>query len=221
MNVLKHILVLIQDTEPGPSLELALRRTLKAMENYADITTTSLGLDGTTGSRMTIWRSDVLRRLFEIYKTRGDNAEAEEFAQKLDFLREKLDSSDSETTERLAQSLNRTSRHMRNVLSNIPLPSKYRSSLHFTDTDPFPSIHRAMLNRNAKVVRFLCESTRQILEDQEDILRRGTLHLAAETANEEVLGRLHPQIQDLLGKRDKCMKTPLSYCGPTRRLRFL
>src|SRR5438874_10433106 len=96
MNVLKHILVLIEDTEPSPSLELALRRTLKAMENYADITTTSLGLDGTTGSRMTIWRSDVLRRLFEIYKTRGDNAEAEEFAQKLDFLREKLDSSDSE-----------------------------------------------------------------------------------------------------------------------------
>jgi hypothetical protein len=209
-NVLKHILVLIQDTEPGPSLELALRRTLEAMESYADITTTPLGLDDTTGSRMTAWRSTVLKRLFEIYETRGDYAEAERFAQKLDLLREKLDSSDSETTERLAQSLNRTSRHMRNVLSDIPFPSKYRGLLHFIDTtDPFPSIHRAMLDRNAKVVRFLCESTIQILGDQEDILRRGILHLAAETANEEVLGRLHPQIQDLLGKRDKCMKTPL------------
>ena len=208
-NVLKHILVLIQDTEPGPSLELALRRTLEAMESYADITTTPLGLDGTTGSWMTAWRSTVLKRLFEIYETRGDYAEAEKFAQKLDLLREKLDSSDSETTERLAQSLNRTSRHMGNVLSDISFPSKYRGLLHFTDTDPFPSIHRAMLDRNTKVVRFLCESTMQILEDQEDILRRGTLHLAAETANEEVLSRLHPQIRDLLGKRDKCMKTPL------------
>jgi len=208
-NVLKHILVLIQDTEPGPSLELALRRTLEAMESYADITTTPLGLDDTTGSRMTAWRSTVLKRLFEIYETRGDYAEAEKFAQKLDLLREKLDSSDSETTERLAQSLNRTSRHMRHVLSDIPFPSKYRDLLHFTHTDPFPSIHRAMLDRNAKVVRFLCESTIQILEDQEDILRRGTLHLAAETANEEVLSRLRPQIQTLLGKRDKCLKTPL------------
>ena len=209
-NLLKHILVLIEDMEPGPSLELALRRTLEAMESYAEIATTPLGLDGTTRSRMTAWRSSVLKRLFEIYKTRGDYAEAEKFAQKLDLLREELDSSDSETTERLAQSLNRTSRHMRDVLRDISIPSKYRDSLHFTDTDPFPSIHRAMLDRNTKVVRFLCESTTQILEDQEDILRRGTLHLAAETADEEVLSRLHPQIRALLGKRDICMKTPLS-----------
>jgi ankyrin repeat protein len=208
-NVLKHILVLIEDTDPGPCLELALRRTLEAMETYTEIATTPLGLDGSPGSRMTEWRSAVLKRLFTIYETRGDYPEAETFAQKLDALRQKLDSSDSETIKRLAHSLNRTSRHMRHVLSDIPIPPKYRGLLHFTNTDPFPSIHRAMLDRNTKVVRFLCDSTKQILENQEDILRRGTLHVAAETANEEVLDRLHPQIRALLGKRDTCLKTPL------------
>lgn len=209
-NVLKHILLLIEDISPGPYLELALRRTLDAMEAYVDIATTLLGSDGMSGTQMTEWRLAILEKLFDIYETQRDFPEAEYFAQKLDLLREKLDSSDSETTKRLARSLNRTSRRMRHIVNKIPILPKYRGSLHLTnDADPFPSIHRAMLDRNQKVVRFLCDTTERVLEKQEDILRRGVLHLAAETANEEVLDRLHPQVKAFLDKRDKCLKTPL------------
>lgn len=206
-SVLKDVLLLIEDMSPGASLELALKRILEAMERYAEVAT-PLGLDGEPGSPVIAWRPNVLKKLFEIYTARADFAEAEEYAQKLDDLQDQLDSSDPETTKRLAHSLQQTSRHMRDVLSNIHIPPKYRSLLHFTNADHFPPVHRAMLSRNTKVVRFLCESTEEILF-QEDILGRGTLHLAAETANKEVLSSLHPQITALLNQRDQCMMTPL------------
>ena len=207
-NILQQAITLIEDVHPGPYLELVLRRTLDAIENFADLAKIPFEQDAAPGNRLRRCQCFVLKRLIDIYEEQEDAPEAERFAQKLETLQTNMKLSDSATTKRLAESLVRSSKRMRHIMAEVSLPPKYRGSVHLIDGDPFPSIHRAMLDQNAAVVRYLCETTPQVLEEQ-DILERGALHIAAETSNEDVLKHLAPHLPGLLTNRDLCGLTPL------------
>ena len=207
-NILEQAIRLIQDAQPGPWLEVALRRTLDAIEDFADLAKIPFELDAAPGNRLRKWQCLILKRLVETYEEQEDAPEAERFAQKLGTLQTNMKSGDSDTTKRLAESLVRSSRRMRHIMTEVHLPSKYRSSLHLSGGDPFPSLHRAMLDQNPAVVRHLCDTAPQVLREQ-DILKRGALHIAAETSNEDVLNHLRPHLPGLLTSRDLCWLTPL------------
>ena len=207
-NILQQAITLIQDAQPGPWLEVPLRRTLNAIEDFADLAKIPFELDAAPGNRLRKWQCFILKRLVETYEEQGDAPEAERFAQKLGTLQTNMKSSDSDTTRRLAESLVRSSRRMRHIMTEVHLPDKYRSSLHLGDGDPFPSLHRAMLDQNPAVVRYLCDTAPQVLQEQ-DILKRGALHVAAETSNEDVLDHLRPHLPGLFADRDLCWLTPL------------
>src|SRR5256885_7830981 len=197
-NVLENVMILLDDLGPGPYKELALRRTLRFIETFAELADVPFKLDNTPSTRIRRCHYTVLNMLISTYEAQADFPEAEHFTQKLAVLPRDMSSNDAETTNRLAKSLTRTSRRMRDVLKSLVVPAKYSSSLHLTDADPFPPLHRAMLDRNERVIRSLCETN--VLE-QEDILRRGVLHLAAETSNLEILGRFTSQTQRLMKNR--------------------
>jgi ankyrin repeat protein len=207
-NVLENLMILLDGLDPGPYKELALRRTLRFIETFAELADVPFRLDNTPSTRIRKCHYTVLSMLISTYEAQADFPEAEHFTQQLAVLPWEMNSNNSETTNRLAKSLTRTSRRMRDVLKSIVVPAKYSSSLHLTDADPFPPLHRAMLDRNERVIRSLCETTECVLE-QEDILRRGVLHLAAETSNMEILGRFTSQTQRLMKNRDLCLTTPL------------
>lgn len=207
-NVLGTLMVLLDRLEPGPYKELALRRTLRFIETFVEFADIPFKMDNTPSTRIRKYHYTVLSSLILTYEAQADFPEAEHFTQQLEVLLWDMNSSNSEATKRLAKSLTKTSRRMRDVLKSLVIPPKYSSSLHLTGADPFPPLHRAMLDRNERVIRSLCETTERVLE-QEDILRRGVLHLAAETSNVEVLGRFTGQIQGLMKNRDLCWTTPL------------
>jgi ankyrin repeat protein len=207
-NVLENVMVLLDGLDPGPYKELALRRTLVFIETFAELADIPLKLDNTQSTRIRKCHYTVLNMLILTYEAQADFPEVEHFTQQLEVLPWDMKSSNSETTNLLAKSLTRTSRRMRDVLKSLAVPPKYSSSLHLTSEDPFPPIHRAMLDRNERVIRALYETTEQALE-QEDILRRGVLHVAAETSNVEILGLLTSKTQGLMKNRDLCWTTPL------------
>jgi hypothetical protein len=207
-NVLENVMTLLDGLDPGPNKELALRRTLRFIETFAELADVPFKLDNTPSTRIRKCHYTVLSMLISTYEAQADFPEAEHFTQQLAALPWEMKLNNSEPTNRLAKSLTRTSRRMRDVLKSLVVPAKYSSSLHFTDADPFPPLHRAMLDRNERVIRSLCENTEFILE-QEDILKRGVLHLAAETSNMEILGRFTSQTQGLMKNQDLCLTTPL------------
>jgi ankyrin repeat protein len=207
-NVLESLMVLLDRLDPGPYKELALRRTLRFIETFVEFADIPFKLDNTPSTRIREYHYTVLRMLILTYEAQADFPEAEHFAQQLEVLLWDMNLSSSEATKCLAKSLTKTSRRMRDVLKSLVIPPKYSSSLHLTDADPFPPLHRAMLDRNERVIRSLCETTERALE-QEDILRRGVLHLAAETSNMEILGRFTSQTQGLIKNQDLCWTTPL------------
>ena len=207
-NVLRHIFLLIEDGEIGAHVELVLRRLLGAVETFVDIAKFPLVEHDVAQNEIRKLQCTILARLIATYEAQNDTPEAELFAYKLEVLLDHVDYDGPDTTRRYASFLAKTSRRMRDVLKKIHIPAKYRTSLHLTDADPFPSIHRAMFERNRRVVRHLCETTRQVLEE-EDILERGVLHVGAETSSAEVLPYITDKTNSLLKKRDKCWNTPL------------
>jgi hypothetical protein len=115
---------------------------------------------------------------------------------------------DPEISKRLAESLLMTSDRNREVFCNLKIPKAYMDSLHFNDTGPFPPTHRAMLDRIPDVIRHLCKTPQRVLAET-DILRRKIVHVAAETANLDLLDLITHQKQTLLKSRDIYQKTPL------------
>jgi ankyrin repeat protein len=205
---IKRILAFTERLESGRA-ESVLRRALDAIDQFLAIVQTPVPSKITDYKAILKSKAKILDRLVSFYKGTGDFPEAERLLAKLSTLSSKFNmSNDPRICLRLAESLTRTSRRMHNVLIDLGIPEKYKNSLHFPDSGPFPPIHRALLGDNESVARHLCESTKEIHE-QVDILGRQPVHIIAESSNLGFLDLIHSKNRNDLQASDIGRRTPL------------
>jgi len=156
-------------------------------------------------------QSAILERLISISTRRQDDHQVERLRDKMRKIHGHPSIASPGSTTSQAESRRRTSRDMRDVLLSLDIPPKHSNALQISETDPFPAIQRAVLDRNEDVVQYLCQTVEGALED-EDILKRSFLHTVAKGSVTQVLTLLEPdsdQTKTLLKKRDLFLKTPL------------
>lgn len=214
-GVLGRVLGDLEDLEPCQT-ELWLVRALQAIENLTDIAGRS-SFSGDPGDDPILkMHAEILNKLISIHEAHGDLPEAERLLGQLAALPGGTAvRADPKISARLAESLLMTSDRSREVFENLKIPKEYTDSLHFNETGPFPPTHRAVLDHMPDVFRHLCKTPQRVLAET-DILRRKIFHIAAETANLDLLDLITHQREPLLKSRDLYQKTPLcvaAYCG--------
>jgi ankyrin repeat protein len=213
--VLERVLGVLKDLEPCQT-ELPLVRALQAIENLTDIARRPRSLGDPGDDPILKMHSEILNKLISIHEAHGDLPEAERLLGQLAALPGGATvPAHPKISTRLAESLLMTSDRSREVFGNLKIPKEYTDSLHFNETGPFPPTHRAVLDHIPDVIRHLCKTPQRVLAET-DILRRKIVHIAAETANLDLLDLITHQRQPLMKSRDIYQKTPLcvaAYCG--------
>jgi ankyrin repeat protein len=204
----QNLLSLAEPLELGRA-ESVLRRALDAVDQFLAIVQSPISSKAATCNVVITSKIRILNKLVSITEGKGDFPEVERLLEILS----RLSSSnnvpiDPDISSQLAESYARTSQRMQHLLDDLPIPPKYRNSLHLQGNGPFPPIHRALLDQNPPVVQQLCNKTRQ-LNKQVDILGRQPLHVVAETSNLELLNLVRFDAHSLLETRDLCRRTPL------------
>jgi Ankyrin repeats (3 copies)/Ankyrin repeat len=206
--VLERVLGILEDWEPCQT-ELPLVRALQAIETLTDIARRPSSLGDPGDDPIFKIHSEILNKLISIHEAHGDRPEAERLLGQLAALPGRATvPADPEISARLAESLLMTSDRSREVFRNLKIPKTYTDSLHFNENGPFPPTHRAMLDQIPDVIRHLCKTPQRVLAET-DILRRKIVHVAAETANLDLLDLITHQKETLLKSRDIYQKTPL------------
>jgi ankyrin repeat protein len=205
---IQNLLSLAKSLELGRA-ESVLRRALDAVDQFLAIVQTPVSSNVTACDAMVTPKIRILNKLVSISEGEEDFPEVERL---LEILSRLLSSTnlpiDLDISSQLAESYARTSQRMQHILDDLQIPPKYRNSLHFEGNGPFPPIHRALLDQNGLVARFLCNKTRQ-LNKQVDILRRQPLHIVAETSNLELLDLILLRPDNILDTPDLYRRTPL------------
>jgi ankyrin repeat protein len=215
----QNLLSLAEPLELGRA-ESVLRRALDAVDQFLAIVQSPISPKAATCNAVITSKIRILNKLASISEGKGDFPEVERLLEILS----RLSSSnnipiDPDISSRLAESYTRTSQRMQHLLDDLPIPLKYRNSLHLQGNGPFPPIHRALLDQNPPVVQQLCNKTRQ-LDKQVDILGRQPLHIVAETSNLGLLNLVHVDAHNLPETRDLCRRTPLCVAAYIGNLAF-
>jgi ankyrin repeat protein len=205
---IQNLLSLAEPLELGRA-ESVLRRALDAVDQFLAIVQTPVSSKATACNTIVTSKIRILNRLVSISEGEEDFPEVERLLEILSGLSGSTSVPiDPDISSQLAESYTRTSQRMQHILDDLPIPSKYRNSLHLEGNGPFPPIHRALLDQNRLVAQKLCNKTRQ-LNKQLDILRRQPLHIAAETSNLELLNLILSGAHNILDTPDLCRRTPL------------
>jgi ankyrin repeat protein len=205
---IQNLLSLAEPLELGRA-ESVLRRALGAVDQFLAIVQTPISSEVTTCNAIVTSKIRILNKLVSISEGVEDFPEVERLLEILSRLPSSTSVPiDPDISSQLAESYTRTSQRMQHILDNLPIPSKYRNSLHLGGNGPFPPIHRALLDQNRLVTQKLCNKTRQ-LNEQVDILRRQPLHIVAETSNLELLNLILSEADNILDTPDLCRRTPL------------
>jgi hypothetical protein len=85
-SVLENLMALLDRLDPGPYKELALRRTLRFIEAFAESADIPFKLDNTPSTRIREYHYTVLSTLILTYEAQADFPEAEHFTQQLEVL---------------------------------------------------------------------------------------------------------------------------------------
>jgi ankyrin repeat protein len=203
---IQNLLSLAEPLELGHA-ESVLRRALDAVDQFLAIVQTPVSAEVAACDAMVMSKIRILNKLVSI--SEEDFPEAERLLEILSRLSSSTNVPiDPDISSQLAESYTRTSQRMQHILDDLPIPPKYRNSLHLEGNGPFPPIHRALLDQNRLVAQELCNKTRQ-LNKQVDILRRQPLHIVAETSNLELLNLILFDADSILDTPDLCRRTPL------------
>jgi hypothetical protein len=186
--------------------------------------------DDVDNARLCKLHRDVLRKLVDTYISQGDHPEAEQLLKRLHKVSikavatpDQVSAAKQVAAECMARSLRLSSKKLVDVVRRLNVPKKYLTWLNCKGNDPFPSIQRATIARNPLVAQVL-SGTGQCDLSEADILFRRAVHIAAETADLDLLELVMQQSPQLLASRDVCSMTALciaAYYGHTTFFKVL
>jgi hypothetical protein len=213
--------------------ELYLLRMCHAIEEFIRVAKGEGKIgeaDDADDARLCRLHWDVLLKLVNTYTSQGDHPQAEQLLKKLHKVSiksvatpEQVVAAKQVAAESMARSLRLSSKKMVDVVQRLNVPKKYLTWLNCKGNDPFPSIERATVARNSLVTKIL-SGTGQCDLSEADILLRRAVHIAAETADLDLLELVTQQSPQLLASRDVCSMTALciaAYYGHTNFFKVL